>query len=124
MWAFARLTGRLARNSWTFPRVRQTLLPMAALTPQLLMKRDSEVLPVNGNAATGDAPRETKSKPPPEGMKVMIRRLPPGITEAEVQEILGEDWKPGSGKVDWFSFGPGKVAREYELRFQLVSHCD
>lgn len=45
-------------------------------------------------------------------LKVLIRRLPPGITQAEVQNILGEAWTVGKGKVDWVSFKPGKASKE------------
>jgi len=92
---------------------------MVAATPQLLTNKDRGVLPVNGHSAGRDAPKGSKSKVV-EGIKVTIRRLPPGMTEAEVKVILGDEWKMGGDKVDWFYFGPGKVAREYELRFEML----
>ncbi|KAI4180541.1 MAG: hypothetical protein L6R41_007179 [Letrouitia leprolyta] len=45
-------------------------------------------------------------------LKIVIRRLPPGLTEEEFQMSLGEDWKVGSGKVDWASYKPGKVSKD------------
>lgn len=42
-----------------------------------------------------------------------MRRLPPGMTEAEFWTILGEDWEAGKGKVDWSSYAEGKVSKEY-----------
>lgn len=54
-----------------------------------------------------------KTKTPHEGEKVIIRRLPPGLTEAEFISILGSEWAVGNGKVDWFSYAPGKVCNEY-----------
>lgn len=35
------------------------------------------------------------------------------MTEAECITILGEAWHVGKGKVDWFSFIPGKISTEY-----------
>ena len=46
-------------------------------------------------------------------MKVIIRRLAPGLTEAEFTSILGDDWRLGGGKVDWFLYKPGKDSKEY-----------
>ena len=43
----------------------------------------------------------------------MIRRLPPGMTEAEFVSILGNEWELGKGKVDWFEFAQGKISTEY-----------
>lgn len=46
-------------------------------------------------------------------MKVVVRRLAPALTEAEFMKIIGEEWKVGAGRVDWFSYKPGKVSTEY-----------
>jgi regulator of nonsense transcripts 3 len=35
------------------------------------------------------------------------------MTEDETLGFLGQEWKPGSGKIGWFSFQPGKISREY-----------
>ncbi|KAL6816859.1 Smg-4/UPF3 family domain-containing protein [Trichoderma camerunense] len=59
-----------------------------------------------------DTPKAPKTRTPHEGEKVIIRRLPPGMTEAECVSILGSDWVVGNGKVDWFSYAPGKVSNE------------
>ncbi|KAH6885806.1 Smg-4/UPF3 family-domain-containing protein [Thelonectria olida] len=64
------------------------------------------------NATEGEAPRPPKSKPQNEGEKLTIRRLPPGMTQAEFTSILGDDWQVGKGKVDWFSFELGKVSKD------------
>ena len=42
----------------------------------------------------------------------MVRWLAPGMKAAEFEATLGSDWAVGSGKVDWFRFGEGKVARK------------
>ena len=38
--------------------------------------------------------------------KVVVRKLPPGITEEEVRAAIDG---VSQGKYDWFSFVPGKV---------------
>ncbi|KAL8895185.1 MAG: hypothetical protein Q9207_008271 [Kuettlingeria erythrocarpa] len=45
-------------------------------------------------------------------LKLVIRRLPPGLTEAEFQTALGSEWKVGNGKVDWAIFKAGKVSKD------------
>ncbi|KAL9578415.1 MAG: hypothetical protein Q9212_005734 [Teloschistes hypoglaucus] len=45
-------------------------------------------------------------------LKLVIRRLPPGLTQAEFEECVGADWQVGSGKVDWAVFKPGKVSKD------------
>lgn len=59
-------------------------------------------------------------------LKLLIRRLPPGITHSEVQEALGEEWNMGKGKVDWVSFKPGKVSKECasQLRYTFQPGAD
>ncbi|KAL8953717.1 MAG: hypothetical protein Q9183_007315 [Haloplaca sp. 2 TL-2023] len=49
---------------------------------------------------------------PPSRLKLVIRRLPPGLTEEELKDILGEEWQVGNGRVDWANFKPGKVSRD------------
>lgn len=48
-------------------------------------------------------------------LKIIIRRLPPGLTLAEFEEALGEEWKPNAGKVDWLLFQNGKSSKEYSV---------
>jgi regulator of nonsense transcripts 3 len=43
---------------------------------------------------------------------LVVRRLPPGLTEVEFCAILGADWAVGNGKVDWFSYAAGKISKE------------
>ena len=45
-------------------------------------------------------------------MKVVVRRLPPGLTEEEFISVLGDQWKSGQGKVDWFKYKTGKDSKE------------
>lgn len=45
-------------------------------------------------------------------LKVVIRRLPPGLTQAEFETGLGDEWKSNGGKVDWTFYKEGKVSKE------------
>lgn len=77
--------------------------------PQLLLRKP------NGTAAgqtTNDAQNAPKTKSQSEGEKVVVRRLPPLLTEEEFFKILGDEWKVGHGKVDWFSYWPGKSSQQ------------
>ncbi|KAG6037669.1 hypothetical protein E4U41_004856 [Claviceps citrina] len=66
------------------------------------------------NANDGDAPqpKSPRSKAHNEGEKVVIRRLPPGMTQQELVTILGPDWEVAKGRVDWFSYIPGKISAD------------
>ncbi|KAI1210788.1 Smg-4/UPF3 family-domain-containing protein [Annulohypoxylon truncatum] len=74
-------------------------------------RKANGVLPVSSTQATNDAPK-SKAKEPTRGKKVIVRRLPPGITEAEFWAILGDEWKSGNGKVDWTKFQDGHVSQD------------
>ena len=45
-------------------------------------------------------------------MKLVIRRLAPGLTQIEFEEALGEEWKVNAGKVDWATYKEGKISKE------------
>ncbi|PHH81360.1 hypothetical protein CDD83_3606 [Cordyceps sp. RAO-2017] len=69
----------------------------------------------DGNARSanaGEAPKRSKPRPHNEGEKLVVRRLPPGMTEAEFVSALGPEWEVNKGKVDWFSYCIGKVASD------------
>jgi hypothetical protein len=91
---------------------------MAANVP-LLLRRLSEAFPNNDGHGSREISRSSKSKASSDGMKLTLRRLPPGITETEVVTILGDDWKLGNGKVSYWSWNAGKIAREYVLSHAL-----
>lgn len=59
------------------------------------------------------APAKKAPKPPAPRLKLLIRRLPPGLTQIELETALGDEWKVGAGKVDWLVYKPGKVSKEY-----------
>ncbi|KAM0284515.1 hypothetical protein ACHAQH_001881 [Verticillium albo-atrum] len=78
-------------------------------------RKANGVLPMPATPLATDAPsasRSNKSKTPVEGDKVIIRRLPPGMTEDEVWAILGDQWRAGNGLVDWSDFAKGKVSQD------------
>lgn len=65
------------------------------------------------NANETETSKPAKTKTHHEGEKLVIRRLPPGMTQAEFVAVIGSDWDVGKGKVDWFSYAPGKISNEY-----------
>ncbi|KAK0652103.1 Smg-4/UPF3 family-domain-containing protein [Cercophora newfieldiana] len=77
-------------------------------TPKLLSRKANGV---GSNSAPSDAPKAPRIKTAPEGEKVVIRRLPPAMTEEEFLSILGDEWKLGRGNVDWYRYCPGKVSQ-------------
>ncbi|OAQ61006.1 nonsense-mediated mRNA decay protein [Pochonia chlamydosporia 170] len=58
------------------------------------------------------ATRSPRSKSQNEGEKVVVRRLPPGMTRDEFVAILGPEWEVSKGKVDWFSYVTGKISTD------------
>ncbi|KAM3424707.1 hypothetical protein BST61_g6694 [Cercospora zeina] len=76
------------------------------MPPKVLAKNEGAkgVLPIN--AATRAA---VSAKGPAPRLKLEVRRLPPGLTLSEFEEILGDEWKLGNGKVDWREYRQGKV---------------
>lgn len=76
--------------------------------PQLLSRKPNGV---SGGQPT-DAQKAPKMRTPAQGEKVVVRRLPPAMTEEEFLTILGDEWTVGRGKVDWFSYWPGKVSQQ------------
>ncbi|GJN84721.1 hypothetical protein PLIIFM63780_008284 [Purpureocillium lilacinum] len=64
------------------------------------------------NASGTEPSRRSKPRVHDEGEKLVIRRLPPGMTVAEFVAILGPDWEVNKGKVDWLSYSPGKVSTD------------
>jgi regulator of nonsense transcripts 3 len=73
------------------------------------------ILPVTASQTSGGAPKPATSKSQVAKLKVLVRRLPPGLTENEFVSILGEDWKLGKGKVDWMRYKAGKDSKEYDI---------
>ncbi|ESZ92837.1 hypothetical protein SBOR_6791 [Sclerotinia borealis F-4128] len=70
------------------------------------------VLSVTTTQIPGNSSKQNVIKPASSKMKLVVRRLAPGLTEAEFFSILGDDWKAGQGKVDWFQYKPGKDSKD------------
>ncbi len=71
--------------------------------------------------APAQAPRGPKAAQP--RLKLVLRRLPPGLTKAEFEGIVGDEWKVGAGKVDWFKYEKGKISNEY-VAYQVRPYSD
>jgi regulator of nonsense transcripts 3 len=78
--------------------------------PRILSRK-----PKSDAAAAADAkpPRAKRTRNAPPGVKAMVRWLPPGMTEAEFVAVLGPAWAVGGGRVDWFTYNEGKVAKRW-----------
>ncbi|EXJ84680.1 hypothetical protein A1O3_05350 [Capronia epimyces CBS 606.96] len=77
--------------------------------------RSGGVLTVNAatrkNAAPQSGSGSTPRAPTPR-LRLVIRRLPPGLTEAEFWAALGDEWKVGAGKTEWAAFKNGKISKD------------
>ena len=78
--------------------------------------RSNGVLSIPASATqkrSGQDPEGLASKPATTRLRIIVRRLPPGLTQAEFEEALGDDWKVNGGKVDWAVYKEGKGSKEY-----------
>lgn len=84
---------------------------------------------VNGilPAPTSIASRRSAAGPSTPSMKttapklrLIVRRLPPGLTQEEFEQTLGEEWRAGAGKVEWMAYKEGKVSKEYVWKFRGI----
>lgn len=69
-------------------------------------------IPVAATQKNSPKPAKKTPKPPTPRLKLLVRRLPPGLTQAEFENTLGEEWRTGNGKVDWLQYKAGKVSKE------------
>ncbi|KAL2822939.1 Smg-4/UPF3 family-domain-containing protein [Aspergillus granulosus] len=81
---------------------------------QILSKSAGGVLQIPASATQKNAPSPTKRAPKPTAprLKLLVRRLPPGLTQEEFEAALGAEWKLGGGKVSWYQYKPGKVSKD------------
>lgn len=54
----------------------------------------------------------TPSRSSAQRLKVIVRRLAPGLTEAEFSTFLGDEWKAGNSRTDWISYRQGRISKE------------
>ncbi|OJJ37771.1 hypothetical protein ASPWEDRAFT_108810 [Aspergillus wentii DTO 134E9] len=69
-------------------------------------------IPVAATQKNTPAASRKAPKPAAPRLKLLVRRLPPGLTQAEFESALGDEWKVGAGKVDWFQYKAGKVSKD------------
>lgn len=70
------------------------------------------VLAVTASQTSGNTAKPTATKLTPPKLKVVVRRLPPGLTEAEFTSVLGDEWALDKGKVDFSLYKMGKESKE------------
>jgi len=91
---------------------------MPATTPQLTIAKSTVgVLPISAvikqpNVPVDISQREISTRGSLSRLKVVVRRLPPGLTQSGFENALGEEWKLGNGKLNWVVYKPGKVSKE------------
>ena len=61
---------------------------------------------------TTNAPFRQPSQPLAR-LKLVVRRLPPGLTREEFEEVLGDEWKVGANRLSWVAYREGKVSKEW-----------
>lgn len=81
-------------------------------TPGGSRSHTNGVLAITASQTSGNGPRSAVAKLPSPKLKVIVRRLAPGLTESEFISILGDDWAVGQGKVDWFLYKSGKDSKD------------
>ncbi|ODH14676.1 hypothetical protein ACO22_06534 [Paracoccidioides brasiliensis] len=82
---------------------------MAQPSPKL---SSAGVLPISASATQKGSSTKQSSKAATPRLKLLIRRLPPGLTYQEFEASLGDEWKVGNGKVDWLQFRDGKISKD------------
>lgn len=91
---------------------------MPTSTPQLTIAKPTVgVLPISAvikqTKTSADASqREVSTRGPLSRLKVVVRKLPPDLTQPGFENVIGEEWKLGNGKVNWIVYKQGKVSKE------------
>ncbi|KUL82582.1 hypothetical protein ZTR_09366 [Talaromyces verruculosus] len=76
------------------------------------MAKEAGIIQLPLSATQKGAPAKRTPKVAAPRLKLIVRRLPPGLTRAEFETGLGDEWKVGRGKIDWFQFKPGKISKD------------
>ena len=77
--------------------------------------RPNGVLPLHASTVPKDNVGSMENRPTriaAPRLKLVVRRLPPGLPEQDFQTALGAEWKVGAGKVDWLVYKAGKTSKE------------
>ena len=91
---------------------------MASSSPRVTIARPSRsngVLSIPASATqrkNGPSQESQLSRASTARLKIILRRLPSGLTQAEFEETLGDDWRNGGDKIDWVVYKSGKVSKE------------
>jgi regulator of nonsense transcripts 3 len=85
---------------------------MASSTSVAGTRAQNGVLPMPVTQTSTNAPRPTATRQSSQKLKLIVRRLAPALTETEFLAVIGDDWKAGNGKVDWFRYQAGKDSKE------------
>ncbi|KKY19925.1 putative nonsense-mediated mrna decay protein [Phaeomoniella chlamydospora] len=74
------------------------------------------VLAVPAAALKKSSPNSTSNRAstraPAPRLKLILRRLPPGLTQDEFTTALGAEWNAGAGKIEWMAYKDGKISRD------------
>jgi hypothetical protein len=133
LWDASSISSRSTHDSWTLVQSTPKYLLHYVDTPRPPLShhtRLSNMVPqagVNGvlpvavlqRNAPAQTPRGPKASQP--RLKLVLRRLPPGLTKAEFEALVEAEWKVGAGKVDWFSYRKGKISKEY-VAYNTLNH--
>lgn len=93
---------------------------MSSTAPRVTIAKPSRsngVLSIPASATqkkSGGGSEGPTSRAPLARLKIIVRRLPPGLSQSEFDEALGDEWRTGGDKVDWTVYKEGKVSKEYE----------
>lgn len=77
------------------------------------------VIRVTPSQTSGSALKQAAAKPFTPKLKVIIRRLAPGLTKEEFTTFIGDEWKLEQGRVDWFLYKAGKDSKEYAAHLSI-----
>ena len=69
-------------------------------------------IPASATQKRNGAPINMSTRAATPRLKVVIRRLPPGLTQTEFDAALGDEWEVHGGKVDWVIYKPGRISKE------------
>jgi regulator of nonsense transcripts 3 len=85
-------------------------LPNGVLpVPSAILQKSAPSSSVSSQSRPGEPASAARRTP---RLKVVVRHLPPGLSQAEFEAAIGPEWKVGHGEVDWYNFRPGRISKE------------
>jgi regulator of nonsense transcripts 3 len=86
-------------------------LPNGVLSaPPAILQKSAATTSAAAQSRPGEPASASTRRTP--RLKVVIRHLPPGLSQTEFEAALGPEWKVGHGEVDWYNFRPGRISKE------------